>query len=87
MFGVPLAEEKQSTYICRDNESVVKNSSNVDSTLNKKNSAIAFNFMRWKVATGVCTVVWIPTGESTANATTKRLLEVTRDYMFINWNY
>ena len=36
MFGVHLAKEKQSIYIWCNNDGVVKNSSDVDSTLNKK---------------------------------------------------
>ena len=73
MFGVPFAEERPSTYVWCDNESVVKNSYNVDSKLNKKHSAIAFNFTRWNVAAGLCTAIWIPTGENIANEMTKRL--------------
>ena len=46
MLGVPFAEERPSTYIWFDIEIVVKNSSNVDSKLNKKHSEIAFNFTR-----------------------------------------
>ena len=38
MLGVPFSEERPSTYVSCDNESVVKNSSNVDSKLNKKHS-------------------------------------------------
>ena len=87
MFGVPLAKNKQSTYILCDNKSLVKNSSNVDSKLNKKHSAIASNFMWWNMAAGVCTVAWIPTGENILDAMTKRLSEGMRDYLFGNWNY
>jgi hypothetical protein len=87
MFGVPLSEEKPSAYVWCDNESNVKNSSNVDSKLNKKHSAIAFNFTRWNVAAGVCTVAWIPTGENIADAMTKRLSAVIRDFLFGNWTY
>ena len=87
MFGVPFAEERPSTYVQCDNESVVKNSSNMNSKLNKKHSAIVFNFTRCNVASGVCTVVWIPTGENIADAMTKRLSEMTRDYFFGNWTY
>ena len=46
MFRVPFAEERLSTYVWCDNENVVKNSSYLDSKLNKNHSAIAFNFTR-----------------------------------------
>ena len=53
MFGVPFSEERPSTYVWCDNESVAKNSSNVDYNLIKKHSEIVFNFTRWNVAAGV----------------------------------
>lgn len=56
MFSVPICKERDATYILSDNEGVVKNSSYVESTLNKKHSAIAYNFTRWNVAAGVCKV-------------------------------
>ena len=55
--------------------------------LNKKHSAIAFNFTQWNVADGLCTVAWIPTGENISDAMTKRLSEMTRDYLLGNWTY
>ena len=87
MFRVPFAEERLSTYVWCDNENVVKNSSYLDSKLNKNHSAIAFNFTRWNMAAAVFTVAWIPTGENIADAMTKRLSEITRDYFFGNWTY
>ena len=62
-------------------------SSNVESSLNKKHSAVAYNFTRWNVAAGVCKVAWVPCGENIADAMTKRLPESTRDYLFGNWAY
>ena len=87
MFGIPFIKEREPTYILCDNESLVKNSSRIESTLNKKHSAIAYHFARWNVAAGVCKVAWIPTGENLADAFTKRLGEVARDYLFGNWTY
>ena len=87
MFGIPLSEDKNPTYVLCDNEGVVKNSSLVESSLNKKHSAIAYNFARWNVAAGVCRVAWIPTGENIADALTKRLSKEKRDYLFGNWTY
>ena len=62
MFGIPLSKDKPSTYILCDNESVVKIASNVESSLNKKHSAVAYNFTRSNVAAGVCKIAWIPNG-------------------------
>ena len=58
MFGVPLPRGEPSHCFC-DNESVVKNTTNVESTLNKKHSQIAYHFVRWCVAAGVVTLSWI----------------------------
>lgn len=87
MFGIPISEERYSTNIFCDNASVVKNTTNVDSTLNKKHSAVAYNFIRWNVAAGVCSLAWISTHENLADAMTKRLSAVTREYLFGNWTY
>ena len=65
----------------------MKNSSNVDYNLNKKHSKIAFNFTQWNVAAGVCTVAWIPKCENIADAMTKQISEMTREYLFGNWAY
>ena len=87
MFGIQMCDEKTATHILCDNESVVRNASNVESTLNKKHSAIAYHFARWNVAAGVVTIAWIQTGENLADAFTKRLGEVAREYLFGNWTY
>ena len=50
MIGVPIIE---STKILCDNESVIKSSTNIDSTLNKKYCALAYHAVRWAVATGI----------------------------------
>jgi hypothetical protein len=41
-FGVPLPQGKPAHVFC-DNESVVKNTTNVESTLNKKHSSVAYH--------------------------------------------
>ena len=50
MFGIPLDESFPETHIMSNNQAVVRNSSEVQSTLNKKHSAIAHHFTRWCVA-------------------------------------
>ena len=87
MFGIPISKEHPETCILCDNESLVKNSSNVESTLNKKHSSIAYHFARWNVAARVCKIAWVATGENIADAFTKRLSEAVRDYLFGNWTY
>ena len=68
MFGIHLSEYQPATVILCDNESVVKNTSNFESSLNKKHSAIAYHFSGWNVAAGVCIIAWIPTGGNIADA-------------------
>ena len=88
MFGIPFQEDRKHTYILCDNESLVKNSSKIESTLNKKHSSLAYHyFARWCVAAKVCTVAWIRTGENIADAMTKCLSKTIRDYLFGNWTY
>jgi hypothetical protein len=87
MFGVPLDKDHPSTYILCDNEGVVNNSSFVQSTLNKKHSAIAYHFTRWNVAAGVIKVAWVRTDKNIADAMTKRLPEGQREYLYGEWTY
>ena len=81
MFGIPIYNDEP-TYIPCDNNSVVTNTSNVESSLNKKHSSIAYHFSKWNVAVGVCKVAWVPTGENIADAMTKRLSVMAREYLF-----
>ena len=87
IFGIPLDENKPETRILCDNEAVVKNSSRVESTLNKKHSAVAYHFTRWNVAAKVCLVGWIPTQYNIADAMTKLLPEAKRNALFYDWVY
>jgi hypothetical protein len=86
MFGIPIVEGHATNVFC-DNESVVKNSTNVESVLNKKHSSIAYHYVRWAVAAGVITVAWIASEENLADVFTKRLAEITRDCLFGNFTY
>jgi hypothetical protein len=51
-FGIPMPGAEP-TYVLFDNKSVVKNTTNVDSTLNKKHSSVAYHHCRWSAAAGV----------------------------------
>ena len=79
MFGIPIQEDHAMNVFC-DNESVVKNSSRIESTLNKKHSSIAYHYVRWAVAAGIISVAWIDSKENLADAFTKRLSETTSTY-------
>ena len=84
MFGVKV--DVPTNVFC-DNLSVVKNSSILSSTLNKKHSSIAYHFCRWHVAAGVIRVAWIHTDDNLADAMTKRLTSEKRNYLFGGWTY
>ena len=86
MFGIPMTNNEPSYVLC-DNESVMNNSTQVESTLNKKHSSVAYHYVRWVVAAEIISVAWIPTRENLADALTKRLSETSRDYLFGNWMY
>jgi len=86
MFGIPLEKNEPAHVIC-DNESVVNNSTLVESTLNKKHNSIAYHYVRWNVAAGVIRVSWIPSGENLSDPLTKRLGHEQRDYLFGGWTY
>jgi hypothetical protein len=83
MLGVPMIEGHANNIFC-DNESVVRNSSNIDSALNKKHLSIAYHYVRWAVAAGIITVACIKSGENLSDAFTKRLAETVRSYLFGN---
>ena len=85
MFGIPLNEHEPETRIPCSNEAVVKNSSEVESSLNKKHGAVACHFTRWNVAAKVCLVGWIRTQDNVAHAMTKSLPEAERDQPFHAW--
>jgi hypothetical protein len=84
MFGVPIEEE---TKVFCDNQSAVNNSSKIESTLNKKHSAIAYHSVRWAVAAGIIVVGWIETGQNIADVFTKRLTAIQRDKLYGDWTY
>ena len=87
MFGIHISEDQPDTIILCNNESVVKKKSNVESSLNKKHSDIAYHFSRRNVAAGVCTIAWIPTGENIVDAMTKIRAKAVQYYLFGNCTY
>ena len=85
-FGIPMPKGEPTHLFC-DNESVVKNTSNVESTLNKKHSSVAYHFCRWSVAAGVISVTHIRSEYNLADCLTKRLPVAKRDFLFGEWTY
>jgi len=85
-FGVPLPSGEPTHVFC-DNESVVKNTTNVESTLHKKHSSVAYHYCRWSVAAGVITLAHISTHDNIADCFTKRLPTGTRNHLFGSWTY
>ena len=70
MFGVPF---QGPTEVFCDNNSVVLNTSQVESKLNKKHNALAYHAIRWAVAAGIVRIGWIDGKENLADAYTKVL--------------
>ena len=87
MFGIPIHDDGEPNRILCDNNSVVSNTSNVESSLNKKHSSIVYRFSRCNVAARVFQISWVITGENIADAMTKILSKDTRDYLFGRWTY
>lgn len=85
MFGVPLIDDP--AHVFCDNESVVRNSTQIESTLNKKHNSIAYHYVRWNVAAGIASISWIDGDSNLADAMTKRLTEHRRDRLFGDWTY
>jgi hypothetical protein len=85
-FGIPMSKGEPSYVYC-DNESVVKNTTNVESTLNKKHSSVAYHHCRWSVTAGIVTITHISTHKNIADCFTKRLPSGTRNYRFGEWTY
>ena len=85
-FGVPMPQGEPTHVFC-DNDSVVKNTTNVESTLNKKHSSVAYHHCRWSVAAGVITLAHISTHDNITDCFTKRLPAQTRGHLFGAWTY
>ena len=84
MFGVEI--DGPTDVLC-DNQSVVFNSSHIDSALNKKHNALAYHATRWSVAAGILRVGKIDTKDNISDAFTKRLTHMQRVHLFNQWTY
>ena len=86
MFGVPLIQGEPAYVLC-DNEAAVKNTSYVESVLNKKHSSVAYNYVRWATAAGIIRVAWVRSEDNLVDSLIKRLPSVKRDCLFGDWTY
>ena len=86
MFGVPMDKGHATNIFC-DNESVVNNSTKLESEFNKKHTSIAYHYTRWNCAAGIVTVAWISSKENLSDPFTKRLSAPVREYVFGKWTY
>ena len=84
MFGVPIDGESR---ILNDNKSVADSSYKLDSTLNNKNSSIAYHLVRWNVSEGFVQIGWREGISNIADALTKRLAAARTSKLFGDWTY
>ena len=84
MFGVPI--DGPTDVLC-DNQSVVTNSTLIDSSLNKKHCSIAYHACRWAVAAEMMRLGKIHTDYNISDPLTKRLSVEKRDFLFGSWTY
>ena len=68
MFGIPIEGNGEATHVLCDNKSVVTNTSNVESLLNKKHSPIVYHSSRMECCYSSVLIAWIPTGDNLADA-------------------
>ena len=85
MFGIPMVEGP--TEVICDNESVVRNSTLVESTLNKKHNSIAYHYVRWNVAASVVQLSWINGENNLADLFTKQLGQDQREFLLGEFTY
>ena len=84
MFGVPI--DGPADVLC-DNQSVVNNTTNIESKLHKKHNSLAFHAVRWAVAANILRVGKVHTSENLTDPYTKLLSAYERDHHFGNWTY
>ena len=70
MMGIPVEEP---TYVYGDNQSVLHNTSNPESTLKKKSNSIAYHLVRESVAMDESRMGYVSTLENLADLMTKPL--------------
>ena len=84
MFGIHL--NRPADVLC-DNQSVVNNTTNIESKLNKKHNSLAFHAVQWAVAANILRLGKVHTKDNISDPYTKLLSSYGRDYHFGNWIY
>ena len=65
-----------------DNQSVVNNTTNIESKLHKKHNSLAFHAVRWAVSANILRVGKVHTSENLTDPYTKLLSAYERDHRF-----
>ena len=81
MMGIPV---NGPAYISGDNQSVLANTTNPDSTLKKKSQSIAYHFVGEGVARGEWRTAYVSTHENEADLLTKTLPDGGKRRGFVN---
>ena len=84
MFGV---EVDGPAHVFCDNQSVVNNTTNVESKLHKKHNSLAYHAVRWAVSASIIRIAKIPSSMNIADALTKLLSNNQREHLFSQWTY
>ena len=84
MFGIPI--DGPADVFC-DNEAVTKNCSIPESTLKKKHHSIAYHRNRQAVADGTIRIAKEPTETNLADAFTKLLTSIRRNFLYDRFMY
>ena len=84
MFRVPIIG--CADVLC-DNKSLMNNTNNVESKLNKKHNSLVHHAVRQAVAASILKVGKIDTKDNISDALTKLLSAQERDHLFGNWIY
>ena len=84
MFGIYIDGP---IIMLNDNKSAVKNSSEIESTLNKKYGSISYHIVCQNIEAGVVNIGWISTADNIADALVKILTESKRKTLFGDWTY
>ena len=84
LFGVPIDSP---TDVSCNNQSVVNNTTNIESNLNNNLNSLDFHTVQWVVAANILRLGNFHTSENTADPYTKLISAYKREHHFGNWTY
>lgn len=87
MFGIQISEQRPTAHIYCDNKGVMKNSTKMESTLDKKHLEVAHHVTRQNMAAEVCSIAWIGSAFNLSDVFAMKLAAATRDFLFGEWTY